>query len=914
MQTIDKLRPDRDLQCYFYQPSAIAALSGTGPTGFTVSGCWRQQFDWAVIEWNRDDIFEHPAIRPLPDGDLSGLTLSYEETRSNCISLDSDLFPTVDWPWLRIWTDAGNGGQEQIYWVPLSSYATPVEGQYTPASAQISLNGTVTAGDYVGFAFLDEHYSYEMRQGDTLAYALEQLHDAINSLSSTMSAALEVTTLTLTCSIANFGANGNRIGLYTYVSGAATERWDCEWRQFSGGTSPGKWQINLPFGALEGALTNTKGAPLQTVPTSRVRKMRWTYAADLQPGAFEQSEFQVIVSNWTVTGSGRTYNIAGPGSQRFEDDDPLMTYVGPWSSSAGNYSGGFTQATRMPSASVSCLYSASAAHELYVGTRLCATGANVSYSVDASAPAPLNLNLQGEDVLVRIRLGSFAAGDHTVTITHQDSEQTYFYFDFLEAAIPTQGLPVFNQENRLALATDWDTQHSTALAPERTAWLISTLGFRGRANHYAGALWFYELVCSGQQYASATITFNGTPDPNLTTAIRINRTDDPPENQTTISHLNVIGDTGTTLAKAFELLINGGYTAVRAQSAGNQLTIYAREMGDSGNAITVSTSDSTTNLTIQVSGTTLSGGIDGAWLTDLQATPRINRAARDWHASFFGALKGYGIDATAAFSMELGNGDPSPEAGIAQRYPSQAAVTLNTPALQTNFSPASAGYWQQVYADMAAIQTAAGLTPYLQFGEVQWWYKPDDGSGMPFYDAYTAAQFESQYGRTMQVITSNDIDPATVADEAAFLPGLIGDFTTQICQYVRQTCPTCRFEVLYPVDVNSARLNAVVNYPTSAWTPGAFDCLKTESFTFTYSRNLESCKQSIDAAFAFGFSPSQRSHLVGIGDARSPWLKEARIAQAGGLESVVLFALDQLCLIGYRVPLPQGARRSLQMG
>ena len=83
--TLTKLRPDRDLQCYFFEPSAVAALSSTSATGFTVSGSWRQQFDWAVIEWNRDNVFEHPSFRYLPDGDLSGLTLAYDETRTNCI-------------------------------------------------------------------------------------------------------------------------------------------------------------------------------------------------------------------------------------------------------------------------------------------------------------------------------------------------------------------------------------------------------------------------------------------------------------------------------------------------------------------------------------------------------------------------------------------------------------------------------------------------------------------------------------------------------------------------------------------------------------------------------------------------------------------------------------------------------------
>ena len=53
------------------------------------------------------------------------------------------------------------------------------------------------------------------------------------------------------------------------------------------------------------------------------------------------------------------------------------------------------------------------------------------------------------------------------------------------------------------------------------------------------------------------------------------------------------------------------------------------------------------------------------WLTDLTATPRVNRAARDWSRAFFAALHGYGIDAAAAFSMELRHGDPSVAAGIA---------------------------------------------------------------------------------------------------------------------------------------------------------------------------------------------------------------------------------------------------------
>ena len=51
-----------------------------------------------------------------------------------------------------------------------------------------------------------------------------------------------------------------------------------------------------------------------------------------------------------------------------------------------------------------------------------------------------------------------------------------------------------------------------------------------------------------------------------------------------------------------------------------------------------------------------------------------------------------------------------------------------------------------------------------------------------------------------------------------------------------------------------------------------------------------------------------------IGDYTAPWVREWAIAVAHGVESVVLFALDQFCLIGYPAPLARGAGRSSFMG
>ncbi|MBL8213043.1 MAG: hypothetical protein JNK87_20170 [Bryobacterales bacterium] len=903
-----KLSPDRDLQCYFERPSASAALSGASGSGFTVSGTWRQQFDWAVLEWNRDNVFEHPAFRNLPDGDLSGLTLTYDEERTNCIPLDSTLFPTVDWPYLRIWTNDGSG--DAFYKVSLKGRAVAVAGSYIPATADFELGGTLTVGDYVGLAWEGEQYNHLVTAGDSLETVLDDLVGSVNSLSPTVEAARITGGLRLTyvgtgqtAATSTLGHNGNRIGVYGYVSGARSEVWTPQSQTFSGGQSPSKWRVTIDFGNL----TDITGA---TVPTNAVRKMRWTYSAAMQSGAYQRSEFAVTVTNWTVSGSNRQLSIAGKGSVRKEDADPSVVYGGTWQTGLGNFSGGSIRYSSTPASAVTVSYHCGQSHTLYLGTRYAAVGSTVSVQIDGGPATQYQLQIPGEDVLARVKLGAVNAGTHAVVLTHTGDSGEYFYFDFLEAAVLSTDLPEVAERTRTTLATDWDTDHSLAIAAERTAWMMKSMGFMGRANHYVGALWFYELALEGHSYASATVTFTGTPVFSEITTVTIGRVGQSV--QTELAHLNLMGETAADIAKAFELVVNSGYTAVRATSSGNVLTIYSRSLGADGNEITLSATPGSGAFTAVASGTQLSGGVNGTWYTDLNATPRVNRACRDWSRGYYAALHSYGIDVAGAFSMELQHGNPSPTAGIAQRYPSGQAVVLNTPAIQTNFSPVSLNYWRQVYLEMATEMAAAGVTPYLQFGEVQWWYFPYDGSGLPFHDDYTKAQFQSTFGFPLRAVPDGSVDPALYPEEAGFLPELIGAFTNGVISFVKATFPNARFEVLYPTDVNEGAFNRVVNYP-SAWNPTTLTCLKSESFLYTYARNLNQCIFSMRFAESKGFGRDKRSHLVGISDALSPWRKEVMLAEAEHLESVVLFALDQYCLIGHPLPMGNLSRRSARM-
>jgi hypothetical protein len=221
---------------------------------------------------------------------------------------------------------------------------------------------------------------------------------------------------------------------------------------------------------------------------------------------------------------------------------------------------------------------------------------------------------------------------------------------------------------------------------------------------------------------------------------------------------------------------------------------------------------------------------------------------------------------------------------------------------------------------MATVMDEAGVPPFLQLGEVQWWYFPTRWDGvagqwvsagsMPFYDEYTTTTFQTTYNRLMHVFSSNQEDPSPHPEETAFLPTLIGNFTATVMNHVRGTYSDCRFEVLYPTDVNDSALNRLVNYSDAEWTPAKLDCLKTESFSYTFARNLDLSRASMDFSATKSFPRTKRSHLVGISDYTTAWLKETRLAQSENIESVVLFALDQFCLIGYPVPLEAEIRTS----
>jgi hypothetical protein len=137
--------------------------------------------------------------------------------------------------------------------------------------------------------------------------------------------------------------------------------------------------------------------------------------------------------------------------------------------------------------------------------------------------------------------------------------------------------------------------------------------------------------------------------------------------------------------------------------------------------------------------------------------------------------------------------------------------------------------------------------------------------------------------------------------------------TTTITNFVRQRYPNTTFEALYPPDMNDSPLVTVVNMSAS-WNPSTLTCLKTETFAFTGSRNLDQAQGSIVPPMQMGSAQNQSAHLVGITGYSTPREKGTRLSQAENVNSVKLFALDQFCLMSCTAPMAVRKRRALFIG
>jgi hypothetical protein len=308
----------------------------------------------------------------------------------------------------------------------------------------------------------------------------------------------------------------------------------------------------------------------------------------------------------------------------------------------------------------------------------------------------------------------------------------------------------------------------------------------------------------------------------------------------------------------------------------------------------------------------------GNWIVNDSISPPINRAVRDWHADFYAQCASRGREVVTSCSMELVN----PPAGYVAQFPDTSAVSTATGFGDLLSNQCAVGsskmlaYQMSVYRWIAQMQTAAGLTPCIQYGEFLWWYFAGPG-GMGYYDPETSAAAQAALGRPLHVFATPNDDPSVNGGaDALFLRNRLRDYVAALVADIRSAYPTVICEVLWPYDVNypeTDQLNRFVNLPVE-WQlkpSSGLDRIKVEALSFGSSlRNLDLVRQTVDLFPGFGWPLASLKCLVPVFGSATPWARELAVARGAGLAVNNLWAFDHICLFNLAVPEPALERRS----
>ncbi len=320
-EQIYKLQPDRTMALRgFDQLGASGAMHSATPNGFTVTGNFRDAADFCVLMlWDVDNYYDHPSLKYLPDPSFAGLVLSFDVQYTGLQPLDSNKFPTIDWPYLDI-VNMDNTTAS----VPLFTYATQAGGNYTAASATFTVtdNGLqpydrVTLW-YQNIAF--DSVVPDPSSGVTAATVAADLAAQINAANyAQLGASIGLTAVAngnqIVVTAAKPGLDGNMIQLYQLnkndnllITPASAN--------LSGGDSGAAWNITLDF---------------TTLGYTSIRQMWLTFAPPLANGALYQGgDWEAVFTNWTLTGAGAALQVAGPNSVRVQQNDAGCSYSGTW--------------------------------------------------------------------------------------------------------------------------------------------------------------------------------------------------------------------------------------------------------------------------------------------------------------------------------------------------------------------------------------------------------------------------------------------------------------------------------------------------------------------------------------------------------------------------------------------------------
>lgn len=750
----------------------------------------------------------------------------------------------------------------------------------------------------------------------TVAASLAAQINAVNWTDVLMPLTATATGATLTITSQRTGVDGNMLTLYAVAKNTRLRTAQAQ-VQLAGAVSDAMWRVTFDFGAVIRA----------TGHEPKIRQMWFTYAPALANGArLESTEWRAIYSNWTLTGpeAKQELLVAGVDSVRVEHNDVWCTYTGTWVDELGFFSNGYARVANAVGAKVTVKYACSTTHDLYLGTSIYSDRAKVNVTLDGGTATEFDCylaNLTSVNTRRRMRT-NVPAGEHMVTF--EVATPGVFYFDFLEAAVPSRVPDPPPARPELSPALDYSTDHTYKLSPARLMWIFDQLGFAGPMNEYIGVFWWNQRKRVGATLPQVTVTCAGTFVTGDSLFLNVGGL--------SIGKSVFPNESNALFARHFAYTINATYVGVWAQAVGDTVVIESRSpalaYAFSFAASTVLVSGSTGTLTYTGA---LNNGVAGEWQVDPDQSPALNRGARDWHRDLYRECQARSRPIVTACSMELVN----PPMDFVARFPDNAPVITSVgfgslSSAHCSFVTPMRNYQKAAFLSIANLMAEAGLTPRLQLGEFLWWFfsnQSSSGGGMAFYDDETKTLAEAALGRPLHTFLQPTDDPSVNGGaDAVFLRNRLRDYAAALIVHVKATHPTAEFELLFPYDVNhptpvgifnlGGALNRFVNLPAEWETkPGSgFDTLKMEALDFgAWSRDLNLARTAIRLPMELGWPRESVRYLVPVFRPYSAWEQEYLLAVSEGIPFINLWAFDHVCLYNLRVQRPVQMARSLAL-
>jgi hypothetical protein len=189
------------------------------------------------------------------------------------------------------------------------------------------------------------------------------------------------------------------------------------------------------------------------------------------------------------------------------------------------------------------------------------------------------------------------------------------------------------------------------------------------------------------------------------------------------------------------------------------------------------------------------------------------------------------------------------------------------------------------------------------------------GGSMAFYDLETTTAANSALGHPLATFTFPTDTP--VLPDALFLANRLAAHVAAIIAAVVATYPAAVFGLLWPGDVNGSSvaplsqvggaLNSFVNFPATwqAQASAPFQIFWLEALAFsTTDRNVDFMKATLARVLGLAWPLAQLRFLYSVDNAGVALWSDYRLAKSAGLAHLTPFAIDQMCLLGWRLDPP----------